>query len=110
MASCSTAIMAESLVLTSRRVPGHRSAGAGPDQALPGRLDRSQNLIGDGTSSMRLRRIAIAFLASVATTIGMTAADASSPQLTNLVGQGPVAFTPNISAGTTVGQSACNSN
>jgi hypothetical protein len=58
---------------------------------------------------MRVRRIAIAFLAAATTTIGTTSAVASSPQLTNLVGQGPVAFTPNVSAGTTVGQSACNS-
>ncbi|HET7017901.1 MAG TPA: ricin-type beta-trefoil lectin domain protein [Streptosporangiaceae bacterium] len=59
---------------------------------------------------MRFSRIAIAFLAAASTTIALTAADASSPQLTNLVGQGPVAFTPNVSAGPTVGQSACNSN
>jgi hypothetical protein len=58
---------------------------------------------------MRFSRIAIAFLATVTTTIGISAADASAPQLTNLVGQGPVAFTPNVSAGTTVGQSVCNS-
>ena len=58
---------------------------------------------------MRFSRIAIAFLAAATTTIGITAADASSPQLTNLVGQGPVAFTPNVSASPTVGLVQCNS-
>jgi hypothetical protein len=58
---------------------------------------------------MRLRRIAVAMLAVGVTTIGLAQADASSPQLTNLVGQAPVTWTPNVSAGTTVGQEGiCN--
>jgi hypothetical protein len=59
---------------------------------------------------MRLRRIAVALLAVGVTTIGLAQADASSPQLTNLVGQTPVVWTPNVSASTTVGQEGvCNS-
>jgi hypothetical protein len=58
---------------------------------------------------MRLHRIAVAMLAVGVTTIGLAQADASSPQLTNLVGQAPVTWTPNVSAGTTVGQEGiCN--
>ncbi len=59
---------------------------------------------------MRFSRIAIAALAVGVTTLGLAQADASSPHLSNLVGQGPVSFTPNVSGGTTVGQSACNTN
>ncbi|HET9894687.1 MAG TPA: ricin-type beta-trefoil lectin domain protein [Streptosporangiaceae bacterium] len=58
---------------------------------------------------MRFSRIAIAALAASVTTLGLAQADASSPHLASLVGQGPVSFTPNVSAGTTVGQSVCNS-
>jgi hypothetical protein len=59
---------------------------------------------------MRLRRLAIAMLALGVTTIGLAQADASSPQLTDLVGQGPVSWTPNVSADATVGQeNVCNS-
>jgi len=59
---------------------------------------------------MLLRRAAIALSAVALATIGLaSAADASSTHLADLVGQGPVAWTPNVSAGTTVGQSACNS-
>ncbi len=57
---------------------------------------------------MRLSRVAIALLAVSLTTIGVAQADASSPALTNLVGQSPVTWTPNVSAGTTIGQSTCN--
>lgn len=58
---------------------------------------------------MRYRRIAVALLASAIASIGIAQAGASSPRLTDLVGQGPVTWTPNVSAGTTVGQSACDS-
>ncbi len=59
---------------------------------------------------MLLRRTAIAFTAVALATFGfLPAANASAPKLANLVGQGPVTWTPNVSAGTTVGQSACNS-
>lgn len=57
---------------------------------------------------MRFNRIAVAALAVSAVALGVAQADASSPHLANLVGQGPVSFTPNVSAGTTVGQSTCN--
>ncbi len=59
---------------------------------------------------MRFSRIAITLLAAGVTTLGLAQADASSPHLANLVGQGPVAFTPNVSAGTTVGTATCNAN
>jgi hypothetical protein len=59
---------------------------------------------------MLLRRVAIGLTAVALATIGLApAADASSPHLADLVGQGAVAWTPNVSAGTAIGQSACNS-
>lgn len=57
---------------------------------------------------MRYRRIAVILLAAALASIGIAQARASSPHLADLVGQGPVSWTPNVSAGTTVGQSACN--
>lgn len=62
---------------------------------------------------MRYRRIAIAELAVAVLAIAgaglpITQADASSQHLADLVGQGTVAWTPNVSGGTNVGQAACN--
>jgi hypothetical protein len=57
---------------------------------------------------MRCRRIAVVLLAVATATIAIAQAEASSPHLADLVGQGPVTWTPNVSAGTTVGQSTCN--
>src|SRR5215472_2815702 len=62
---------------------------------------------------MRYRRIAVALLAAAIASIGTLPlttgqAGASSQHLADLVGQGPVTWTPNVSAGTTVGQSACD--
>lgn len=58
---------------------------------------------------MRYSRIAVALAATAMASIGIAQAGASSPHLVDLVGPGPVTWTPNVSAGTTVGQSACNS-
>lgn len=58
---------------------------------------------------MRLPRIAVASITVAAAFAGLAQAYASSPRLAVLVGQGPVTWTPNVSAGTAVGQSACNS-
>ncbi len=57
---------------------------------------------------MCCRRVAVALLAVVITSLGVAQAAASSPHLADLIGQGPVTWTPNISAGTTVGQSTCD--
>src|ERR1700761_4463723 len=102
-------IMSESLAYTLRRVrrgmavslPGSavvRSACLTHQQRSPG-----------GERSMLLRRAAIGLTAVALATFGfLPAANASAPKLADLVGQGPVAWTPNVSAGTTVGQSTCN--
>lgn len=58
---------------------------------------------------MRYRHIAVALLAAATASIGIAQATASSPHLSGLVGQGPVTWTPNVSGGTTVGQSSCDS-
>ena len=57
---------------------------------------------------MRYRPIAVAVLAAAVASLGIAQAGASSQHLADLVGQGPVTWTPNVSAGPTVGQSACN--
>src|SRR5260370_23765801 len=57
---------------------------------------------------MRYSRIAIAAVAVAIAAVGLGRADASAPHLTNLVGQRPVTWTPNVSAGTAVGQGACD--
>lgn len=57
---------------------------------------------------MRYHRIAVALLAASITSIPIAQAGASSQHLADLVGQGPVRWTPNVSAGTTVGQSTCD--
>jgi hypothetical protein len=63
---------------------------------------------------MRYRRAAIALLAVAGLAIagadqGIIPADASSQHLADLVGQGTVTWTPNVSAGTAVGQGTCDS-
>lgn len=58
---------------------------------------------------MHHRRVAVALVAVATAGIGISPAVASSPHLAGLVGQGPVTWTPNVSGGTVVGQSACNS-
>src|SRR5215472_11535517 len=57
---------------------------------------------------MCYRRITVSLLAAAIAGMGMAQAVASSTPLADLVGQGQVTWTPNVSAGTTVGQSACN--
>ena len=57
---------------------------------------------------MRYRRIAVVMLVAATASIGIAQAAASSPHLADLVGQGPVTWTPNVSAGTVVGQSSCD--
>ena len=58
---------------------------------------------------MRHRLTAIALLTAIMTVAGAAPAGASSPQLTAVVSQTPVSWTPNVSGGPVVGQPVCNS-
>src|SRR5215470_5167674 len=97
---------------TSSRLPGSAShcvetlARSGSPRRLLGRVAVQTRSVSRG-ASMRHRTPAI-LLAAAALAWAVPAA-ASSPQLSAVVSQKPVSWTPNVSAGAVVGQSACNS-